>query len=150
MAEKQKHVKKDSVEILGHYNPHSKEFGLKDEERVKYWLGQHVEVSPTVHNLFVEKGLVAGEKKSAWRPKPKQQDPTASGIEPKAEAGKEAAEGEPRPEGREKPAEPTVEAPAEQANPEEEKKEEKAEPAAESDTESNPAQTKPDEVEKKE
>lgn len=71
LAEKHRHVKKKAVEILGHYDPKTKELGIKDEERVKYWIGQHVEVSPSVHNLFVEKGLLQGEKVKAWRPKVK-------------------------------------------------------------------------------
>ncbi len=69
LAEKQRAVKKQVVEILGHYNPRSKEFGIKDPERLKYWVQQHVEISPTVHNLLIDKGLVAGSKVKAWKPK---------------------------------------------------------------------------------
>lgn len=71
LAEKQRAVKKQVVEILGHYNPRSKEFGVKDPERVKYWIGQHVQLSPTVHNLLIDKNLLAGEKVKSWRPKTK-------------------------------------------------------------------------------
>jgi len=91
LAEKHRHVKKKAVEILGHYNPRTKEFGIKDEEKLKYWIGQHVEVSPTVHNLFIEKGLVTGDKVKSWRPKIKKavEEATAEGGAPQ-DAGEKA------------------------------------------------------------
>jgi ribosomal protein S16 len=118
LAEKQKAVKKEAVEILGHYNPVTKEFGLKDEERLKYWIGQNVEISPTVHNLFVGKGVLDKAKVQAWRPKPKKgQEPEATpapkvedagapqaGAEQKA-AGPEEEPKEEKQEIEEKPAE---------------------------------------------
>lgn len=87
LAEKQRAVKKQVVEILGHYNPRSKEFGLKSEERLKYWLSQQIEVSPTVHNLLVTKGLISGEKVKAW--KPKKAKPSPAGEVP-AKAGNQS------------------------------------------------------------
>lgn len=83
LAEKQRAVKKQAVEILGHYNPRSKDFGLKDEARLKYWLGQRVEVSPTVHNLLVSKGLIGAPKVHAWRPKVKSSEALAKEESPK-------------------------------------------------------------------
>jgi small subunit ribosomal protein S16 len=71
LTQKHRAAQKQAVEILGHYNPHSKEFGIKDESRLKYWVAQHVQLSATVHNLFVTKGLVNGAKIQAWRPKHK-------------------------------------------------------------------------------
>jgi len=49
------------IEILGSYDPHSKEAVIK-EDRVKYWISQGAKMSDTVHNLMVKKGVVAGEK----------------------------------------------------------------------------------------
>lgn len=86
LAEKQRAVKKQFVELLGHYNPRSKEFGIKDEARLKYWISQHVEISPTVHNLLIDKGLLTGTKVKAWRPKAK----AATAAEAPAEAGVQA------------------------------------------------------------
>lgn len=60
---------KQSLEVLGHYNPRNKAFGIKNQDRLNYWLGQHVQLSPTVHNLLVEKKLVSEKKVKAWRPK---------------------------------------------------------------------------------
>src|SRR6185503_11473056 len=63
---------KKSLEVLGHYNPKRKEFAIKDQDRLNYWIGQHVSISPTVHNLLVEKKLLTEKKVKAWRPKIKE------------------------------------------------------------------------------
>ena len=72
LAEKTKSATKKFQEILGNFNPRTKEFLIKNEERLKYWLDQNVEVSPTVNNLLATKGMVANKVK-AWRPKPKEE-----------------------------------------------------------------------------
>ena len=72
LAEAHKSASKKFLEVLGHYQPRTKQVGIKDEERLKYWLGQHVQVSPSVHNLLVEKKLVTGKKVKAWQPKKKE------------------------------------------------------------------------------
>ena len=72
LAEKHKNPQKKFLEILGNYNPRNNEFLLKQPERVKYWLTQQIELSPTMHNLFVDNGLLEGESKTkAWQPKKK-------------------------------------------------------------------------------
>lgn len=71
LAEAHRSASKKVLEVLGHYNPRSKNFGIKDQERLNYWISQHVQVSPTVHNLFVEKKLVTSKKVKAWQPKKK-------------------------------------------------------------------------------
>jgi small subunit ribosomal protein S16 len=101
LAQAHKSASKKFVEILGHYNPRSKQFGLKSEERLKYWLGQNVQLSPTVHNLFVEKKLVDSKKVKAWQPKKKE------GAEGEAAAAAPAAPA------AEAPAAETPAAPAE-------------------------------------
>ena len=72
MAEAHRAAGKKSLEVLGHYNPKRKDFGIKDQERLNYWIAQHVSISPTVHNLLVEKKLLTAEKVKAWAPKKKQ------------------------------------------------------------------------------
>ena len=52
----------DYVENLGFYNPRTKEAKLK-ADRLKYWLGQGAEVSPTVWNLLVKEKVVEGSKR---------------------------------------------------------------------------------------
>jgi len=86
LAEKHRSATKKVVEVLGHYDPRTKEFGIKDPERLKYWVAQHVELSPTAHNLLVTKGLVEGKKVKAWRPKPKPAEASAeAGVKAKEE-----------------------------------------------------------------
>jgi len=117
LAEKEAPVKKKHLEVLGAYNPRRKDFKV-NEERVKYWITQRVELSPTVHNLLVTKGLVEGAKVKAFNtpkkpvepapaPEAKTETPAAESpapVEVKAEASAEAEV---------KPAEaPAAEAPA--------------------------------------
>lgn len=99
LAEAEKSASKKFLEILGHYDPRSKNFGITDNDRVKYWISQNVQLSPTVHNLFVEKKLVEAKKVKAWAPKKKE------GSETPAAA----------PETTEAKAEPVAEVPAEEA-----------------------------------
>lgn len=65
LAEKTAAAQKKVHEILGSYNPRKKYFKVK-EDRVKYWLSEHVETSPTMHNLLVTKGLVSEKKVKAF------------------------------------------------------------------------------------
>lgn len=50
-----------SLELLGFYNPHSKEKQIQ-AERVKFWLEKGAQPSATLHNMFVDLGVVAGSK----------------------------------------------------------------------------------------
>lgn len=84
LADKEKAAGKKFQEVLGHYNPRSKQFAIKDDARLKYWIGQHIELSPTVHNLLVEKKLVDAKKIKAWKPKKKEAEAVAEA--PKAPA----------------------------------------------------------------
>ncbi len=84
---------KKAIEVLGHYNPKRKDFGIKDPERLKYWISQHVAISPTVHNLLVEKKMLDSKKVKAWQPKKKEAV---------------AATTSPVPQAAEKPAEPVA------------------------------------------
>ncbi len=49
------------LEILGSYNPLTKEKVLKSE-RIKYWLSVGAQTSDTVHNLLVKEGIIKGKK----------------------------------------------------------------------------------------
>ena len=116
LAEKESPVNKKVVEILGSYNPRKKNFQVK-EERVKYWIAQRVELSETVHNLFVTKSLLDAKKVKAFtipkKPveavKPDAAAPAAA-VETPAEATEAVAEVEskieaPAPAVEEKPTE---------------------------------------------
>jgi small subunit ribosomal protein S16 len=84
LAEKARSASKKFLEVLGHYNPRSKDFGIKDPERLKYWVNQHVELSPTVHNLLIEKKLVEGKKVKAWAGKKKEGEASTEAPKPAA------------------------------------------------------------------
>ncbi len=84
LAQKTAAVNKKFLEVLGHYNPRTKDFVIKNETRLQYWIAQHVTLSPTVNNLFVSKNLVPGSKVKAFKT-PKKEEPAAD--KPAAPAG---------------------------------------------------------------
>lgn len=128
LAEKTAANQKKFIEVIGAYNPHSKELVIRDQERLNYWINdQHVELSPTVHNLFVTKELIKADKKRAFAIPPKAEEPKAeeapeetkaeeaTSPEAAVEESKEETPVEPAPEVKEADAEPVVpEAPAEE------------------------------------
>lgn len=61
------------LEILGFYNPRlaSKIFNLK-EDRLKYWLSVGAKLTPTIHNLLVNQGVIKAEKVRVTKPKKKE------------------------------------------------------------------------------
>ena len=61
------------IEILGHYDPHTKEKVLK-QERIEYWISKGAKPSATIHNFLVDAGIIKGDKIVAWRPKKKKGD----------------------------------------------------------------------------
>jgi small subunit ribosomal protein S16 len=94
LAEKESHVSKKVTEVLGSYNPKTKDLKVKDQERLTYWIGQRVSISPTVHNLLVSKGLLDSPKVRAFNT-PKKDTPAAETLAatpaPVAEAASEEA-----------------------------------------------------------
>jgi len=103
LADKSAAAGKKFQEVLASYNPHTKALVIKDQERLNYWIGQKVELSPTVHNLFVTQNIISEPKTKAFSI-PKKPVEAASTETPAAEAPAESAEA---------PAE-TSEAPAEE------------------------------------
>ncbi|MBA3047176.1 30S ribosomal protein S16 [Patescibacteria group bacterium] len=64
ISEKSKDPYGRALEILGSYNPHTKELQAK-QERIKYWLSKGSGISPSVNNLLIEKEIIKGEKVKA-------------------------------------------------------------------------------------
>jgi len=91
LAEKTAAADKKFVEVLGHYNPRTKDFGVK-EDRVNYWISQHVTLSPTVHNLFVTKSVMQAPKVKAFSVPKKPAEPAAEPAAPAAAAEAPTAE----------------------------------------------------------
>ncbi len=54
----------NALEILGSYNPYSKDLQVKGE-RVKYWLEKGAGMTATINNLLVGKGVIEGKKVTA-------------------------------------------------------------------------------------
>lgn len=61
VAEKAKDLQGRALEILGSYNPFTKELVVK-KDRIEYWLGHGAQMSPTVNNLLIQKEIIKGEK----------------------------------------------------------------------------------------
>jgi small subunit ribosomal protein S16 len=62
-----------SLEILGSYNPYSKELQAK-ADRIKYWISKGAQMSPTVNNLLLDKKIIEGKKKKASTAKAKKKE----------------------------------------------------------------------------
>jgi len=76
------------IEILGHYNPHTKEKIFK-KERVVYWISKGAKPSPAVHNFLIDAGIIKGEKVMTWKPKKKEEIEEKKEKTGKAESEKE-------------------------------------------------------------
>lgn len=100
----------EALEILGSYNPHSKELAAK-ADRINYWLSKGAQMTASVNNLLVEKKIIEGKKAVASKAG-KPSEKRLGQIKAKADK-KKAAEATPEPT----PAAPEVaeEAPVEAA-----------------------------------
>lgn len=99
LAEHTRPVKGKFLEVLGFYNPILKKTGLK-KDRIKYWLEKGVQLSPTIHNLFVKEAIITANKIRSWKPKKKTQDTKEEKLAEKPEAIEKSHEkaAEPKPE----------------------------------------------------
>ena len=108
------------LEILGSYNPHSKELAVK-ADRIKYWLSKGAQMTATINNLMIEKKIIEGEKATASKPK-KTSEKRLGQIKAKADkkAARESAPVVEAPAAVEAPVEetPAEETPAEEAKAE--------------------------------
>lgn len=102
------------IDLVGTYNPRTKAFTVA-EDRVKDWISKGAQLSPSLSNLLIDKGIITGKKVNVLPKKSPIKTDTPAPVEaPKAEAPAEVAE-----------APVAEEAPAEEA-----KVEETAAPAA--------------------
>lgn len=60
--------KGEYLELLGSYDPHANKLIAK-ADRVKYWMSQGAQLSPTANNLLIKNKLIEGEKVTVWKPK---------------------------------------------------------------------------------
>lgn len=90
-----------TLELFGFYNPRSKEKQIQTE-RVKFWISKGAQPSPTLHNMFVDAGIVTGEKVKVWKAKkgkegavkPEVKAVVAPMVEPKEETAVESVKEE--------------------------------------------------------
>ncbi|MBT6691774.1 30S ribosomal protein S16 [Candidatus Parcubacteria bacterium] len=116
VSEKAKDMYGNHLEILGTYNPNTKEVDLKDD-RIKHWLDKGAQASSSVFNLLIKEKIVEGKAQKSVS------------ISDKRKAKKEKSTEET------KDAEPEGEAKTEGAPAEEVKSEVKEEKADEKPTE---------------
>ncbi|NBS67896.1 30S ribosomal protein S16 [bacterium] len=63
VQDKQRDPWSPAIEIVGNLNPRlEKQDAVLNKERIAYWLSKGAQPSPTVHNLFVDLGIMQGEK----------------------------------------------------------------------------------------
>lgn len=94
--------KSGSLETLGSYDPHTNRVQV-DAERLKDYLTHGAQVSPTLHNLFIENKVLEGTKVVSWKPKKKQGGTPAAPAENASAVSPAAAKSE-------EPSPPTPEA----------------------------------------
>lgn len=154
LVEKTKDPYGRAKEIIGWYHPRSSQMEVK-KDRLEYWIKNGVQCTETVWNLFVNEGLVKGDKRKTMKLSKKRR----AKLEEKAKAEKEAeeakkaeAEAKAAEEAEaEKPAE--AEAPKEET-PAEDKAEEKPAEAAKEESkeekkEAAPAEDSKEDADKK-
>lgn len=122
VAEKSKAVKRQYLELVGHYIPTADPKVLKfNKERILYWISKGAQPSETVASLLKAEGVPGMEKyihftpdKKAKKKKDKGKEETPPAAQPKSEEPKadtEAAPAEVAPEGKtEEEKSPEVEA----------------------------------------
>jgi len=49
------------IEVLGNHDPRGDKGDVK-ADRVKYWMSQGAQLTGTLHNLFIKKGIIKGDK----------------------------------------------------------------------------------------
>jgi small subunit ribosomal protein S16 len=96
ISEKNKDPYGDSLEILGSYDPYTKNLQVK-KERIEHWLKNGSKMSPTVNNLLIEKGIIEGKKVTAsktgkGKPVPENNKPEEKTEEAEKEKSEEKPE----------------------------------------------------------
>jgi len=63
VVDKQKDPWGTNLEILGNYNPRSKDAQI-NIDRLKYWLSKGAQCSDSIHNLLVNNKIIEGKKRT--------------------------------------------------------------------------------------
>ncbi len=99
ISEKHKDLYGNSLEILGSYNPHTKELKI-NAEKTKYWLSKGAAMSNTINNLLIEKKIIEGKKVKASKDRKPKKTPAPAKVaaEPTAKEAAAAPAAEPKTE----------------------------------------------------
>lgn len=63
VQDKQRDPWSPAIEVVGNVNPRlEKQDAVLNKERIEYWLSKGAQPSPTVHNLFVDLGIMKADK----------------------------------------------------------------------------------------
>lgn len=93
VSDKRQDTHGTALEILGSYNPHTSPATIElDVERAKYWLSVGAQPSDTVYNLFVEKGIITGQKRIVAKAKAAPAETTEAAAAETAEKAEKPAE----------------------------------------------------------
>lgn len=87
ISEKARDLYGHALEILGSYNPHTKELKI-NAEKTKYWISKGAGMSETVNNLLIEKKIIEGKRVKAS----KDRKPKKAPVEAKPAAAPAPAE----------------------------------------------------------
>ena len=74
------------IEVLGNHDPRGDKGEVK-ADKVKYWMSQGAQLTGTLHNLFIKKGIIKGEKVNKL---PKNTPPKKEEVVPEATKKEEA------------------------------------------------------------
>lgn len=78
VSDKRKDTKGSYLESLGHYNPNADPATFEiEKERLEYWLSKGAQLSDTLHNICINRGLIKGEKRNMMHKKEKVETPEA-------------------------------------------------------------------------
>src|SRR3989344_3813914 len=69
------------LEDLGSYDPHLKVLNVK-KERITHWISKGAQLSGTVNNLLINKGIIEGKKINVRLTKHPKEDLSAKAVEP--------------------------------------------------------------------
>jgi len=137
------------VEIVGFYNPLTKEKGLK-EERIKHWISVGAKPTGTVYNLLISEGIIKGEKVDVSPhqvPEPEEKQEASQKTSEKEAASEEKSEEKSE---EEKPEEKEEKKEAEEPEEKEKKEDQKSEEKKEEPEEKEDSSEKSDEEDQKE
>lgn len=78
VQEKSKDPWGDHIERLGHYNPLTEPATLVvKEDRLRHWIEKGAQPSDTLQNLFIDRGIIKGEKRRVVRLSKKRREKAA-------------------------------------------------------------------------